>query len=114
MTRITNADHVLLLLRNHLERNEKSRRKRTPASGEKRPHHAGPLERLERLAAADDLPEPEIRRALISGLLAEEFGDEIINDPNFQQIVDDVAGLLQRDPKSEKLLSAACARLVAR
>lgn len=113
MTRITNADHVLLLLRNHLERTEKGRKKRRKTDGgETRPVQSSPLQRVERLAAADELSDLEIRRALIAGLLAEEFGEDVINDPHFQQIVDDVVTILQRDPKSEMLLQAACGRLI--
>ena len=114
MTRITNADHVLLLLRNHLGRTDKGRRKRRQADrAEQRPVQSSPLERVERLAAADELSELEIRRALIAGLLAEEFGENVINDPHFQQIVDDVVTILQRDTNSEALLQAACKGLVS-
>lgn len=113
MTRITNADHVLILLRNHLERTDKGRSKRRKGA-ETRPVQSSPLERVERLAASDGLSELEIRRALISGLLAEEFGEDVINDPHFQQIVDDVVAILQRDPKAEALLQAACKHLVQR
>jgi len=112
MTRITNADHVLLLLRNHLERTQKERRKRTKAqTSEREKAQSSPLQRVERLAGADGMPESEIRKALISGLLAEEFGEAVINDPQFNQLVDDVLGIIERDADAGALLTAARQRL---
>ena len=70
MTRITNAEQVLLLLRTHLERAQRSERRRT----QRRNAKPSPLERAQRLASTEGLSEADLSRALIAGLLTEEFG----------------------------------------
>lgn len=108
MTRITNADQVLLLLRNHLERAQKQRRKGAkPSASEREKARATPLQRVERLAAADGLPEVEIRKALIAGLLADEFGEAVANEAHFHQLVDDVLAIIEHDAHAGALLAAA-------
>jgi hypothetical protein len=108
MTRITNADHVLLLLRNHLERMQKQRRKRdkTGAAGQK-PAQANQLERIVRLATAEGVSEREFQQALIAGLLADELGEAVTNDAKFVRLVDDVLAVIERDKDSSALLRAA-------
>jgi hypothetical protein len=109
MTRITNADHVLLLLRNHLERMQKQRRKRgkEEVPAQKSPAQANQLERVARLAAAEGVSEHEFQQALIAGLLADELGDAVTNDAEFVRLVDDVLAIIRRDPESSALLRAA-------
>ena len=109
MTRITNADHVLLLLRNHLERTQKERRKRAKAetSGQKPASQPGALQRVEHLASVDGLSDLEVKKALIAGILADEFGNQVTNDPQFVQVVDDVVKIIERDEDASALLRRA-------
>lgn len=109
MTRITNTEQVLILLRAQLERAQRSGRKRfAPVKGRN-----GPMERVRELAAADSLSESEIARVLISGLLAEDFGPEFAVDPRFASLVDDVQRLLESDEAGRTLLKRAIATLGA-
>lgn len=109
MTRITNADQVLMLLRSHLERAKKSDRKSATAK-QGRP---GALERAQQLASTEGLSEADVARALISGLLTEEFGAEIAVEPRFQAMVDDVWQMLERDEIGRVMLQKAVTHLAA-
>jgi hypothetical protein len=108
MTRITNAEQVLVLLRAHLERAQRSNRKRTQSRAK-----PGPLERVQRLASAEGLSEADVARALIAGLLTEEFGASFAAEPRFQAVVEDVWGMIERDEKARGVMRMALAELVA-
>ena len=114
MTQITNAEQVLLLLRSHLQRTQRARKKdmkaRPAATGEVR---EGALERVHHIAVADGFSEADVSRALISGLLAEEFGSAVANDQKFQVIVDDVLQVIGRDEDARQLLKRAVDQLAA-
>jgi len=107
MTRITNAEQVLMLLRAHLERAQRSGKKRT-TSRNSRP---GPLERVQQLASAEGLSETDLARALIAGLLTEEFGPAFAVEPRFQTMVEDVRQLIDRDENGRALMRRALAQL---
>jgi hypothetical protein len=110
LTRITNADQVLLLLRAHLERTARQRRKDAPAAA-KVEARQGPLERVHGMAGADNLSERALSRALVSGLLTEEFGVDVANEPRFQEIVDGVLRIIDADEASRALLQKALTEL---
>ena len=107
MTRITNADQVLMLLRSHLERAKKSDRK-SAAAKQGRP---GALERAQQLASAEGLSEADVARALIAGLLAEEFGAELAAEPRFQAMVEEVRLMLESDEAGRLMLRDAVTQL---
>jgi len=109
MTRITNAEQVLTLLRAHLERARRAERKHT-APRRARP---GPLERVQQLASAEGLSETELARALIAGLLTEEFGSDLAAEPRFQSVVEDVRQVIDRDNAARTLMRRALAQLAA-
>jgi hypothetical protein len=108
MTKITNAEQVLTLLRAHLERTRRAERKRTaPQRGK-----PGPLERVQQLASTEGLSEADLARALIAGLLTEEFGPDLAAEPRFQAVVEDVRQMIDRDEAARALLRRALAELV--
>lgn len=111
MTRISNAEHVLLLLRNHLERMRKTRGKRASVKGKDGRDRTTPLHRLEHLASVSDLSEPELQRALIEAVLADEFGADVSNDARFQGIVSEVLSAISKDDRASALLRDACRTL---
>lgn len=110
MTRVTGADHVVLLLREKLAR---AARERTERSGAARIGQAGsrPLERLRAMDGLDGLSEDERRRAVVQGLLAEEFGDGIANDAAFHAILDDVMRIIAALPGGPELVDRAAVGL---
>jgi hypothetical protein len=110
VTRITNAEQVLHLLRAHLERARNADRKgRGDAKAVKQ---ARPMERMRALNGAG-LSDAQLERALISGLLAEEFGPGLANEARFQHIIDEVTHTLRRDQRGRELLAEAIKRLDA-
>jgi hypothetical protein len=109
MTRITNADQVLVLLRSHLERAQRGSRKRTEARKAK----SGPLQRVQQMAQTESLSQADIARALIAGLLSEEFGPSFAVEPRFQDMVEDVRRVIEADENARALLRRAIAQLAA-
>ncbi len=108
MTRITNSDQVLTLLRAHLERAQRSNRKERGKTAQARP---GALGRVKQIAVTEGLSEADIARALISGLLSEEFGPEAAVEPRFQAMVEEIRVLIDRDEAGRTLLRRAIGEL---
>lgn len=107
MTRITNAEQVLMLLRAHLDRAQRATRKRTQIKERK----SGVLERVQHLAEVEGLSEADIAKALIAGLLAEEFGAAFAAEPRFQSVVEEVHQIIDRDEAARTLVFRAVREL---
>lgn len=106
MDPITNADRLVLLLRQKLrERSKTSSGKRIGAKG--RPDKGRPVEAvgLQALQAVEGVNEHLLRHAFIQNLLAEQFGSALINDAQFQQIVTRVSEAIDEHPQASQLLS---------
>ncbi|HZW21762.1 hypothetical protein [Noviherbaspirillum sp.] len=52
-------------------------------------------------------------RVLLEAILLSHFGENLINDPRFYQLVDDVQGSMERDPALLKLIESATAHLLS-
>jgi hypothetical protein len=104
-------DQVLLLLREQLQRagQSKAARKEGKAAVERAARK--PLARMRALAALDTLEEEDLRRAVVRGLLIDQFGDGISNDPAFVSIVDDVFRIIGETPGGAELVDRAVAQL---
>ncbi len=111
MTRITNVDQVLIILRAQLERASRNRKKAASAAPKRDRARQGPLERVQQLAAAEGLSETEIGGALIESLLLEEFGPALANDPQFLRVTQEVKRLMREDEASALLLKQAITQL---
>ncbi len=109
MTRISNVDQALMLLRQQLQQMAKtdrsSRGARTSRSSVQQRKSAA--ERIEALTRSGDLSEDDLARALIGALLADEFGDDAANDHRFRKLADEVHRIIASDAKAKTLLSAA-------
>jgi hypothetical protein len=66
---------------------------------------------VQNLVRQDDLPQAEVGRALVRGLLSHEFGASVSNDAEFQAIVDDVLAAIRRDEAASRLLDSAIRQL---
>lgn len=111
MTRIANTEQVLLLLRAHLERTARQGRKNTKKVSSRDSVRATPLKRLREISDKEELPQEAFKRAIVQGLLAEELGEEVLNDPLFQKLVDEVHDRIKRDEDSNTLLDLATRQL---
>lgn len=112
MTRITNVDQVMLLLQSRLQSKKKADKKHEEGNRvEKKELHQPPLSRVKNIAKDGGLSDDDIHQALVRGLLTEEFGASIANDPAFQSIIEDVMGVVRKDERSKKLLQQAMRQL---
>jgi hypothetical protein len=112
MTRVGNVDQVLLLLREQLQRSGRSRGAASKArAGRAEASSARPLDRVRALAALDTLEEDDLRRAVVRGLLAEQFGEAVGNDPALIAIVDQVSRMIGEMPEGRELMDRAIAQL---
>lgn len=106
MDPISNADRLVLLLRQKLLERSKATAKDRLAKNQKGNVEA-PVQPsgLQALAAIDGIDERDFRRALIQHLLADQLGPDLVNDAQFQQIVSRVTGAIEEDSDISQLLS---------
>jgi hypothetical protein len=105
MTRISNADHVLVLLREQLQKLGRNRKDRSGSAGPVRGSTPRPIARLQAMQQLDD--GEEFRRTLVRAILAEEMGESMANDPSFQAVVDNVYAMISASPDGQDLLERA-------
>jgi hypothetical protein len=114
MPRITNSEQVILFLRNRLQRSGKSqKRNRTKSISGSLEIPKAPLERVQSMAQGESLSDDDIKKALIRGLLTEEFGSGVANDPGFQKVVDDVLQAISEDENGVSLLESSILEIKA-
>ncbi|HYD86001.1 MAG TPA: hypothetical protein VEA80_00860 [Vitreimonas sp.] len=111
MTRVSNTDQVLILLRAQLQRAERQRRREAGSASAGRTAGAGPLRRLQALVGEGALSDEDLPRALVTALLAEDFGAGLVNESKFQELVDQVGDLIERDATCSALLRACVAAI---
>lgn len=109
MTRISNVDQVLVLLRQQLQRLGKSDRSKksgvaSPPAAERRKAAAG---RIEAVMRTDDLSEEDLGRTLVAALLVDEFGEGAANDHKFRKLADEVYRIIASDNEAKRLLADA-------
>lgn len=109
MTRIGNADQVLLLLQDQLERLRRTRS--GPSAGAAPAATPAPLDRARALAARAGISEDDGKRALVRGLLVQQLGEAIGNDPAFASMAADVARIIGESDDGAALLDRALAVL---
>jgi hypothetical protein len=112
MDPVSNTDRLVRLLRQKLE--ERGRAKKREKTAGKQPIRLDGLEHVRAVAGeiaqagADDR---QLNRLLIEQLLSDQFGPGLINEPRFQQIVEQVAEMMAGDPVISALLSQASAEI---
>jgi len=106
MDPVSNADRLVLLLRQKLQERAKSLTTSRASASAKSDVSARPsLTGVQALAAMDGADERQLRRAFVQHLLADQLGPALINDAQFQQIVSRVAETIEEDPSVSQLLS---------
>ncbi len=100
---ISNVDRLVSLLRQRLEERDRTRFSPKHATrGARTP--AGGVAAAQALAAIEDVDDGQLGRALVQGLLTEQFGEHMLNEPRFQQVVDRVVGAIAADEAGRSLL----------
>jgi hypothetical protein len=113
MDPISNADRLALILRQRLQersRTSAERKGRKEADRGGRPEAA---DQVRAVAAMDGADERQQRRALVQAMLADQFGRELINEPEFQQVVDRVVETIESDSSSAELMGRVLGDLKA-
>lgn len=108
MTSISNVDRLVLILRQRLEQKAKggpAKTTHTPGGP------VGGLSAAKALAALSEADERQVRRALIQGILSDQFGAEVVNEARFQNLVDQVVRVLETDARARALLDEVTAEL---
>lgn len=111
MTKISDSEHVLTLLRAQLERARKAARSGKAQPKGKAAIRQAPVSRVRSLALNEDLSQGELARALVSGLLLEHFGEEVVNAAKFQGLVDEIMSQLQLSEAGKELVERATVEL---
>jgi hypothetical protein len=115
MDPVSNADRVVRILREQLERKSKTR-----VDGKSKPGTVDLVERGNARVAAtvgsiarQGLDESALQRLIVEHLLVEQFGSQLVNDAKFQQIVDCVMDMIITDKGTRALLHQALVQLRA-
>jgi len=75
---------------------------------------AGLIEaRIRQIAQADPQRGRKAFRVFLEAVLLAHFGEELMHDPKFYQLLDDVQGALEADPGTALLVRDAIAQLLA-
>lgn len=99
MEPISNVDRLVLLLRQRLQERDRSSK-----TSRKEREKKSALSAATALAAVDSIDERQLRRAIIQGILGDQFGSAMINEAKFQQVVDRVSQAIENDDDARKLL----------
>jgi hypothetical protein len=112
MDPVSNADHIVLLLRQKLQERARTAAKEKRENAQK----GGDAESVrgsavQQLASIDGVDERQLRRALVQNLLAEQFGSSLLNDAQFQQVVSRVTGAIEEDAEASQLIAQVLSEL---
>lgn len=112
MARITNADQIALAMQARLQRLKKSgKAERTPATDKSETSGSMKADNLEMIMSQPEIDEETLTRQLISHILADEIGEDIVADHRFTKIVAQVATIIRNDETSLSLLRDAMSDL---
>jgi len=111
VTRISNAEQVMLLLHEQLGRLAKNRARRGDGASATNAGTPAPVDRLRALAGREDVSEDELKRALVRGLLTQQLGEAVAGDPAFEAVAGDVLRIITDSPAGRELLDRAMAQL---
>ena len=110
MDSISQIDRLVIILRQRmLERAKATGAKRR--DNERREPTAEPLDTLKAVASIEGVDDQLLRRALVQNILAEQFGEHLVNDAQFQQMVERVTEALSEDDNGAILLGRLVAEL---
>ena len=69
--------------------------------------------RIKKLARDDPRRGHKAFRVFLEAVLLSHFGDELVNDPQFFQLVDDVQGAMESAPECLQMVDSAIAHLLS-
>jgi len=111
MEPVSNADRIALILREKLAERARRARAATPGKAGRALPRSSSVAALAALADTDDR---QYRRAVIQAVLVDNFGREVMNDPSFQQVVEQVLSAIEGDEDARTVLTQAAHELRSR
>lgn len=114
MDPVSNANRIAMLLRQRLqERSNAATGQDGVRSGGGAPARARGKGAVHNPDAIEALDDRKLKRALIEDILADQFGQALLNDAKFQQVIDRVTEALDADSACGALLARAVSDLRA-
>lgn len=99
MDAIHSTHPVLLLLRQKLaERARKPGSAVSKADSRQQAVASDPLDRLGALAQQEGIDQRTVERLFVESVLTKEFGTDLVNDAQFQQVIERVIRTMSGDP----------------
>ncbi|SFG52075.1 hypothetical protein SAMN05518801_1404 [Novosphingobium sp. CF614] len=111
MEPINNVERIALLLREKLAERAKASRGNSSSAASRQPTAPSSVAAL---AALGDVDERQFRRTVIQSVLVDHFGRGVMNDAAFQQVVEQVFGVMEAEEGARNLLDRAVRDLKAR
>jgi hypothetical protein len=112
MDPISNVDRIAILLRQKLlDRARANGPEKSKAGEQSLEAQTNALDAARALATIQNLDDRQRRRALVQGVLVEQFGPDLVNDAQFQQLVERVSSAIEGDEMSSAILSDLIAKL---
>ena len=113
MEPVSSIDRVVLILRKRLEERDRARSTAPSAKDLRRSgaHQAGGLAAL---AALGEVEDRALRRTFIQTLLVDQLGQGLINDSQFQQVIERVTETIEADPDAAALVTRLLSDLRSR
>jgi phage terminase large subunit-like protein len=105
MQRITPTDRLIETVRRRLAARASTLRQSQPAG------RAGGLQRAGAVARTGGISGRALTRAVVEGVLVDEFGEALVNEPRFQQVVERVTDALSGDADAESITERALDKL---
>jgi hypothetical protein len=112
MEPISNADRLAALLRQRLL--ERARTAGRSGKGETAGTRQESIDRVYGTDPVEARDERQLRRSLIQTILADEFGSELMNEAEFQQVVDRVVETIDADEAGGLLMGRVAKAMMTR
>lgn len=98
MDALSNVDRFVALLKLRLAERARAQRPRTaPAAKTRKAAASDPQARIAAIAAQHQSDERSLKRTVIEQVLADRLGNQLANEPRFQQIVEQVTDMIAAD-----------------
>lgn len=112
MDAISNADRFVILLRQKLaERAQAKRPSSAVRTDAKQITGQDAVRSVAGRMAQAGVEDRKLRRTIVEQLLVDRFGQALVNEARFQQIVDDVSELMASDPELGDLFAEVMAKV---
>jgi len=111
MDPISNADGLILLLRQKLRERARLARGNRSERSPNAVQELGTSSSIQRLVAVEGVDEHQLRRALVQNLLAEQLGPALLNDAQFQHVITRVTEVIEQDADASNLIAQVLSTL---